>query len=48
MQDAEVALPDRGDAVEDRHEQHALRQDTGGEEIEVVQPTRWSGHANAP
>ncbi len=35
VQHAKVALPDGREAIEDGHEQHALRQDAGRQEIEV-------------
>lgn len=35
VQDAEIALPDRSNAVEDRHEQYALSQDPGRKDVEI-------------
>ena len=37
LHDAEVALPDDGDAVEDGDEERALGQHAGGQEVEVGQ-----------
>ena len=38
---AQVPLPDDGDAVEDGDEQDALGEDAGGHEVEVAQVARW-------
>ncbi len=35
LEHAEIALPDRRDAIEDRDEQDALREDAGRQEIKV-------------
>ena len=36
MHDAQIALPDGGDAIEDGNEEPALRQDPGREEVPVA------------
>jgi hypothetical protein len=36
LKNAEIPFPDGGDAVEDRNEQHALREDVGRQEIELA------------
>jgi hypothetical protein len=35
MQDAEIPFPNRGNSIEDRDEQHALREDAGSQEIKI-------------
>ncbi len=37
LEHAEIALPDRRDAIEDHDEQDASREDAGGQEIKVAQ-----------
>lgn len=46
VEDPEVPLPDNGDAVENRYEQHALRKYPGRHEVDVAHVSRRDG-ANA-
>ncbi len=40
VQDAEIALPDRRDAIKDRGKEHALGENAGREEIEIASVLR--------
>jgi hypothetical protein len=43
LEDAEVALPDDRDAVEDRRKEHALREDARRHEVQVSELSRGDG-----
>lgn len=43
LQNAQVSFPDHADAIENRDEQHALRENAGNHEGEVIERTGWHG-----